>query len=169
LPAEVSPRKPASRPPPRLPWGEIHPTLDLHGLTADEAVRRTERWLNEQRSAGVHTVRVITGRGKHSVGPPVLRGEIEALLSALRRTLVASFASEPGGGVFRVELKQARRDAAPRPTPREPQRPGPAPGEVAASLRRRAEEALAELGVEPTPELVRIEVDRILREDREER
>jgi hypothetical protein len=149
-------RKPSSSA--RVPWDTLYPTLDLHGDTAEEARRRAELWLAEQHSLGVRTVRIITGKGLHSVGPPVLRGEIEALLRSLRPSRVARFEPEPGGGVLRIELRRSaapHQPAGPRPQPK------PAPPSADAELRRRAEEALWELGVQPTPELIAAEIRRL--------
>lgn len=153
-------RSSPSAPPPRPDFGALHPTLDLHGETADDARRRAARWLQEQRDAGVREVVLVTGWGRHSLGPPVLRGEIQDLLHSLRGTVVASSSLETGGGAFRVHL---RRRAA--------ERAAPAPRTVSAPpllsdqrLRREAEEALADLGVTPTPTLVEAEVRRLLRE-----
>jgi hypothetical protein len=158
----MSPRRSPPRSASSLPWDRLYPTLDLHGATADEARPRTARWLAEQQATGARTVRVITGKGLHSVGPPVLRGEIEALLGTLRGSLVASYTTESGGGAFRIEL---RRPKAPRAAPNRLRPPvhrtasGPD-----AELRRRAEEALWELGVSPTPELIEAEMRRLRQE-----
>jgi hypothetical protein len=137
----------------------LYPSLDLHGHTAGEARARAERWLLEQQAAGERVVRLITGRGLHSVGPPVLPVEIAELLRRLKGSTVAAFGTEPGGGAFRVELRRdARKTALGRP---------PAPNRVRRvdpELRRLAEEALVELGVQATPELLEIEIQRLLRE-----
>ena len=144
--------------PSRNTWGKIHPVLDLHGYTGTEAGRKTEQWLRDRQAEGVRTVVVVTGRGLHSPWLPVLRREIEHLLQGLQGTLVASFGAEDFGGSFRVELR--------RPPPAAP----PPPAEPALlreadpALRRRAEEALSDLGIAPTPALVEAEIKRILRE-----
>ena len=146
---------------PSLPpdaWGEVHPTLDLHGHTADEAVRRAEAWLRALQRDGVRTVRVVTGRGTRSAGLPVLRGEVGAMLEALRGSLVSYFTLDSGGGAFRVELEQAVR---PRPLRKAS---SAVLRRTAPDLLRRAEEALWELGVDPTPELLEAEIRRIRRE-----
>lgn len=135
-------------------WEVVHPLLDLHGLTADEARRAAERWLRARREERVGTVVVVTGRGRRSAGPPVLRGEIDDLLRRLRGSVVEEFAASRDGGAFRVEL---------RPPP-PPSRTRPAAPRVEPELRRRAEEALEELGVTPTPALVEAELRRMLRE-----
>ena len=152
-------RKREPTPPTRWPaWDELHPTLDLHGETADDARRRAERWLRERQAEGARTVRLITGRGMHSVGPPVLPGEIRELLTGLRGGVVSRFDAEPGGGAFRVELTRPRpRRSAPRPPPD--------PRLDDAELRRRAEESLWELGVDPTPAVLEAEMRRLLQED----
>lgn len=144
---------PRRRPPPR-PSDSWDPTLDLHGQTAAEARRLTERWLRQRRAEGEVLVRVITGRGLHSVGPPVLRGEIEELLRHLTGTLVQAFNVEPGGGSYRIELVRGAGRARPRPRPATPP--------VDPALRRAAEEALVELGITPTPALVEAEIRRML-------
>jgi hypothetical protein len=150
-------RSPASRPPAPL-WESPYPTLDLHGDTADAARQRAERWLRLEQEAGERTVRIITGRGLHSVGPPVLPLEIEGLLATLKGSLVADFGSEPGGGSFRVELRRPRR---PREVAKQqPSRPA-TPDDL--PLRRAAEESLADLGVAPTPALVEAEMERLRR------
>lgn len=107
-------------------------------------------------------MRVITGKGLHSVGPPVLRVEVERLLVSLRGAVVASFAVEPGGGSFRIEL---RRPSDTRPAPL-PATGGPATEALSGAdtlLRRRAEEILWELGISPTPPLIEAEVRRLRR------
>ncbi|HEV2132146.1 MAG TPA: Smr/MutS family protein [Longimicrobiaceae bacterium] len=138
----------------------LYPTLDLHGESAEAARRRAELWLRARAEENVRTVRVITGRGLHSVGPPVLPGEIEALLGELKGGVVSSFAREPGGGAYRIELRRiSARDSGvvPAADPFADSLRG-----VDSELRRRAEEALWELGVAPTPELIRAEIRRLL-------
>jgi len=141
----------------------VHPLLDLHGLTGDEALRRAEGWLRARAAEGERTVVIVTGRGRHSSGLPVLRPEIEHLLEGLRGSTVAEWEPTHGSGGFRVSLRP----------------PAALPGAAAAAetlarqyppeLRRRAEESLAELGVTPTPALLRAEIRRIAAEDEAER
>lgn len=135
--------------------------MDLHGATAEEARGRAERWLRAQQGAGERVVRLITGRGLHSVGPPVLPGEIQDLLASLSGSVVERFALERGGGAFHVELLKRR---TPSPRPRGPDSDAHLPGDP--ELRRQAEEALHELGVAPTPALLRAEMRRLLEERR---
>ncbi|MFL5382838.1 MAG: Smr/MutS family protein [Longimicrobiaceae bacterium] len=147
-------RRPRGEPP-----GSVHPLLDLHGLTADEARRRAEGWLRARAAAGERTVVVVTGRGTHSRGLPVLRPEIEHLLHDLQGTAVHGWETTPDGGGFRVTLRPP------------PALSTPAAAEAASlrrhppELRRRAEESLAELGITPTPALLNAEIRRLLDED----
>jgi Smr domain len=152
------------KPPPgqgvsREAWGRVHPQLDLHGMTGEEARRRTEQWLRDRQAEGVRTVVVVTGRGLHSLGIPVVRNEVEHLLAGLKGTLVARWESAAAGGSFRVELRRPPPDSAPRVAP------PPLLSRADPALRRRAEEALWELGIDPTPPLLEAEIRRILNED----
>ena len=54
--------------------------LDLHGLTAEEAEKKTRSFLLTQKRRGQQTVRIITGKGLHSTGPGVLRDLVELIL-----------------------------------------------------------------------------------------
>lgn len=59
--------------------------LDLHGLTADAAEKKAESFLRNSRDKGLHTVRIITGKGLHSPqGRAVLPDVAEALIRRLR-------------------------------------------------------------------------------------
>jgi hypothetical protein len=153
------------KPPPgesvsREAWGRVHPILDLHGLTGDEARRRAEQWMRDRQAEGVRTVMIVTGRGLHSQGIPVVRNEVEHLLALLKGTLVVRWESAHFGGSFRVELRRPPREP-PRVSTREPALVRDAPPDV----RLRAAEALAELGVASTPALLEAEIRRILREE----
>jgi hypothetical protein len=112
-----------------------------------DRLREGERW-----------VRLITGRGLHSRGRPVLREEIEHLLRELSGSLVRRVEVESGGGALRVELQSPQ---VPSALSRRAAIPGASP-----ELRREAEEALAELGITPTPELLAAEIRRIREERR---
>jgi hypothetical protein len=140
----------------RPPRGTVHPLLDLHGLTAAEAVRRTERWLRDRRADGARTVVVVTGRGARSPGLPVLRPEVEHLLGALRGSVVAGWEDERGGGGFTVRLRDPPVAAGPPADPAER-----VVRQAPEALRRRAEEALRELGVNPTAALLAAEIRRL--------
>ena len=143
-------------------WGSLHPTLDLHGLTGDDARLRAAAWLRARRAERLRTVVVITGRGNRSAGPPVLPGELEHLLHGLVGDVVESFARLPGGGGFQVELT---RPEPPRPLTLAEERAAKRVRGSAPELRRRAEEALWDLGIAPTPALLDAEIQRLLREE----
>ncbi|MBB4637320.1 Smr/MutS family protein [Longimicrobium terrae] len=145
-------------------WGRVHPILDLHGMTGEEARRRTEVWLRDQQARNVRTVIVVTGRGLHSRGIPVVKNEVEDLLTALKGRLVSGWEDASQGGSFRVELRRP-------PPPARPAAPvfrSPVLDDAHPALRLRAAEALAELGVSPTPALLDAEIRRMLAEGAED-
>ena len=145
-------RQPPNRP--ADPLGALYPTLDLHGLTADQATSSARLWIDQNRADGELVVRIVTGRGLHSAGPPVLPATIEELLARMKGGAVRDYETEPGGGVFRVRL-----------TPAPPRLSSPSsPHRHPARLIREAEEALAELGITPTPSLLEAEIRRIIKE-----
>ena len=78
-----------------------YPELDLHRLTVEEAMPRLDRFLYETYAAGIHSVRVVHGKGTGK-----LRSSVRAWLP--RQTLVKSFRVgfpwEGGDGVTIVEL-----------------------------------------------------------------
>ena len=68
----------------------IQASLDLHGLTGDEAVAETAVFLAGCKRAGLRCVRVIHGKGLRSPGrEPVLKRRIRKLLT--RRSEVLAF------------------------------------------------------------------------------
>jgi DNA-nicking Smr family endonuclease len=86
----------------------IQETLDLHGLTGDEAVAETAVFLAECRRAGRRCVRIVHGKGLRSPGrEPVLKRRIRKLLA--RRDEVLAFAEpralQGGGGAVVVLLQ----------------------------------------------------------------
>jgi hypothetical protein len=84
----------------------------------------------------------------------VLRGEVAGLLAALQGGTVREWVLEVSGGAFRIEISPLRRS---RPAGSRPA----AEDAAEAELRRRAEADLWEIGVTPTPELVRAEMRRL--------
>lgn len=138
----------------------VHPVLDLHGLTGDQARQRAEGWLRDRQAQNVRTVVLVTGRGLHSSGIPVVRNEVEHLLTALKGTLVARWEAENMGGSFRVELRRPAPSRAPRPAPPVPR----LVRDADPALRLAAEESLADLGIAPTPALLEAEIRRLLDE-----
>jgi len=80
-------------------------TLDLHGLTGDQARARLGDFLRTRaaRSPGC-VVHVVTGRGNRSEGLPVLPGVVrEALVGSLSE-YAAEHAGLPGGGGVAIRL-----------------------------------------------------------------
>ena len=86
----------------------IQGTLDLHGLTGDEAVAETASFLAECKRDGRRCVRIVHGKGLRSPGKePVLKRRIRKLLT--RRDEVLAFveprALHGGGGAVIVLLQ----------------------------------------------------------------
>jgi DNA-nicking Smr family endonuclease len=81
-------------------------TLDLHGMTAPE-VRATlpatlDRLRRQRPGALVH---VITGRGRSSSGPPVLRRTVQTLLRSALAAAVAAWGLDDADGGYLVRLR----------------------------------------------------------------
>lgn len=78
-----------------------YPELDLHRLTVEEAMSRLDQFLYEMYAAGLHTVRVVHGKGTGR-----LRTSVRIWLP--KQSLVKSFRTgfpwEGGDGVTIVEL-----------------------------------------------------------------
>lgn len=80
--------------------------LDLHGLTAEEAERRLEVFLDRVAATDPRgVVRVITGRGTGSPGRPVLQGVARDAFTGWLRDRVAEWAVDVGGGAYLVRVK----------------------------------------------------------------
>ncbi|MEW6426601.1 MAG: Smr/MutS family protein [Thermodesulfobacteriota bacterium] len=88
-------------------------TLDLHGRTTVDLAVLVDGFLYTQARLGNEWVRIITGKGLHSAGPPVLRDGVDQLLRAMHFSgKIASFRWEGGsidnsGAVF-VRLRNGR-------------------------------------------------------------
>jgi DNA-nicking Smr family endonuclease len=76
-------------------------TVDLHGMTLDEAVRKADLALGQAGRSGYSKVKLITGVGKHSPGlySPLYKGLEEHLAGR------KEFAFEKKNGVFTAWLK----------------------------------------------------------------
>lgn len=59
--------------------------LDLHGTIGAEAEARVVGFLNASTAFKHRTVRIITGKGKHTEGPAVLPPLVEATLAQLKQ------------------------------------------------------------------------------------
>ncbi len=62
--------------------------LDLHGMTVDEATAKVPFFLQNAIFQGFSTVILITGKGLHSEGDPVLRSAMERLLNEKKEQVV---------------------------------------------------------------------------------
>jgi DNA-nicking Smr family endonuclease len=58
--------------------------LDLHGCTGEEAARKTSAFINGAMALKYRTVLIVTGKGLHSEGPPVLPLVVDGCLEELR-------------------------------------------------------------------------------------
>lgn len=63
----------------------VQATLDLHGMTEEQAIEEVNMFLNTEAGKKTKTVRIITGKGLHSENGPVLRNSIELLAVQLVR------------------------------------------------------------------------------------
>jgi DNA-nicking Smr family endonuclease len=59
--------------------------LDLHGVTAPEAEKRTESFIENARREKIRTVRIIVGKGLHSQGKAILPDVVEKKITRLKR------------------------------------------------------------------------------------
>jgi DNA-nicking Smr family endonuclease len=96
--------------PPRDPLdpldGAPDHTLDLHGMTAAEVhatLPATLDRLRRQRPGAL--VHVITGRGRNSSGPPVLRRTVRTLLRSALAAAVAAWGLDDADGGYLVRLR----------------------------------------------------------------
>lgn len=99
----------------RLRRGRIRPdaTLDLHGMTRDEARPALDGFLARAQKNGQRCVIVVTGRGLRSEGGGVLRAELPHWLNLpLNRSRILGFAQaqpkDGGAGATYVLLKRLR-------------------------------------------------------------
>lgn len=80
-------------------------TLDLHGHTADDAERRLEMFFDRvTRTSAGDVVRIVTGRGARSTGPPVLQGVVRDALNGWLSDAVDEWAVDVGGGAYLVRV-----------------------------------------------------------------
>lgn len=83
--------------------------LDLHGLTREEALESLDSFLKSAMNSSEKAVLVITGKGLHSAGEPVLQQAVAAWLRDQGRKYLLEFAPAPrelgGSGAFVVFLR----------------------------------------------------------------
>ncbi len=89
---------------------EPQATLDLHGQTAEKALRSLERFVTESVSLGLKTILVITGKGLRSKkGVSVLKQTVEAWLYQTGKRRIRAFSEAPrtlgGRGAYVLYLR----------------------------------------------------------------
>lgn len=95
----------------RLRRGEfsIEDEIDLHHLSEQAAETLLRRFLADARSRGAHCLRIVHGKGLHSINEPVLKNMLARTL--IQRADILAFASAPpalgGTGAVLVLLKGA--------------------------------------------------------------
>jgi DNA-nicking Smr family endonuclease len=99
----------------QLRHGRLVPdaSLDLHGLSREQAREKARFFLEDSVYQGRKTVLVITGRGKGSPDGPVLRNDMESYLTNEAKAWVVEWGRAParygGEGALVVFLKTIRR------------------------------------------------------------
>ncbi|MFP4562534.1 MAG: Smr/MutS family protein [Spirochaetia bacterium] len=90
---------------------EPEDSIDLHGMTAEEAVRTLAGFLETSRKRGLRKVLVIHGRGLHSRESPVLPGRVRDFLKRSAVTGEYGYADKRhgGSGATWVVLRQRSR------------------------------------------------------------
>lgn len=82
-------------------------SLDLHGMTAEQARVEVERFLHDSKQQGLRKVLIIHGKGYHSQDRPVLKNEVIKILE--RSPITGGFGTakrnEGGSGAVWVLLK----------------------------------------------------------------
>ena len=93
-------------PPRTLHSAVVVETLDLHGCTAEQAEHRLEMIFDRlSRTSAGEVVRIITGRGSRSAGPPVLQGVVRDALNGWLSDRVAEWAVDVGSGAYLVRIR----------------------------------------------------------------
>lgn len=96
----------------QLRQGKLVPEaqLDLHGLTRHQVADKIRFFLQDCLYQGYRTVLLVTGKGLHSQGEPVLRQEAERFLRLEGRTWVIEWARAPrqygGEGALALFLRK---------------------------------------------------------------
>jgi DNA-nicking Smr family endonuclease len=96
-------------------FGEPQAVLDFHGLgrvSGADVKRETIAFVRDAYEQGLERVRIVTGKGLHSAGRPVVRPQVERTLRSLESEgLVASYRPEKvqrgGDGALFVRLTRS--------------------------------------------------------------
>jgi DNA-nicking Smr family endonuclease len=74
----------------------VFPTLDLHGLGVQEALRETEQFLRDAQEEGLGSVRIVYGKGRGSAGGRgVLREVVPRWIDTTGRPYVRRYERRP--------------------------------------------------------------------------
>jgi DNA-nicking Smr family endonuclease len=80
--------------------------LDLHGLTAAQAERRVDSFLQAaSRAHRGQVVKIVTGKGSRSDGPEVMRDLVRGAIVERHADAIADWGVETGGGAYLVEMR----------------------------------------------------------------
>jgi DNA-nicking Smr family endonuclease len=87
-------------------------TIDVHGLTSDQAVRMIDAVLRSALESDLRTLLIVYGRGLHSPEGPVLPRVVVDHLSRVRAESILALSSAPakwgGPGALLVRLRRPR-------------------------------------------------------------
>jgi DNA-nicking Smr family endonuclease len=88
----------------------VEARLDLHGMTVQEALLATERFISSAKARGMRKIMVIHGKGRNGEG--VLRREIRVYLERHRDTGAMGYAKghDGGRGALWVLIRRSERD-----------------------------------------------------------
>jgi DNA-nicking Smr family endonuclease len=85
--------------------GQPAALIDLHGITADECRRmvpnRLATWRNLYSGKVIH---IIAGKGKGSMGRPVLKQLVRSMLAGTLRPFICEFSEDLDGGGYRARM-----------------------------------------------------------------
>lgn len=92
--------------------GEPEDVLDFHDsgrVTSADVNRQTLAFVRDAAQRGLERVRIVTGKGRHSAGKPVVKPQVERTLRRLEQDgAITSFRTEKvgagGDGAFFVKL-----------------------------------------------------------------
>ena len=101
-----NPRRAKKRKPSDKPSEEPDDTLDLHGLKVEEAVREIKSFISGSKLKGYYIIKIIHGKGLHSLGEAKLKSLVVDFLNGEGRNLISSWkhASLNQGGDGAVEI-----------------------------------------------------------------
>ncbi len=92
----------------------IEDTLDLHGLTAEEANNQLRNFLQDSQAAGRSAVRILHGKGYGSAGrQPVLKTKVNQWLKEAGAVLAFCSARPENGGTGAVDVLLRKNERKP--------------------------------------------------------